>query len=378
MFRINARPSGFFLRLTILIMVASFLSPVSAQDDGQRATDTHPYFVFTQSDATNPQRTNLIFIDSLTGEQNSVRVSGSRFTVLGRSLLYFDGVQRRVNMVTPEGEITAHPFLELPGDALRIDWVVSTDGKQIAWTVTTRSDPTTLITQTYVAHKDGMDQRLLREESRKDGLRILPVAFDHTQTQLYFDYQPDGVEGLAAYPQYAGLFRLALDEPSPEPIFLPGEPGDFTGAGFGGEYFLRLALASTQGFELHVYNLANETSSVVPALQLNTPFTQAGDVMISPDGQQAVYTISQIETFSGSGAQASTRTALVLVDLRALTQSILTEVTSVAHPVGWTEDNSAIIFTSPQQAGTWKIDVSGGQPEKIAEQTYLGMLHADL
>jgi hypothetical protein len=375
-FRIKLSSLLVVLLLTML-SGSALRTSVVAQSEAE-PTDTHPYYVFTQTDAADSQRTNLIFIDALTGEQTSVGVPASRFTVLGRSILYFDSVQRRANLVSADGAITPHPFLQLPPDGLRIDWVVSSGGKQIAWTVTTRADPSTLNTQTYVAHADGSDQRLLREESRKDGLRMLPVAFDHTQTRLYFDYQPDGVEGLAAYPQYAGLFRLALDEPDPEAIFLPGEPGDFTGAGFGGEYFLRLALASAQqGFELHVYNLATGTSGVVPALESSTGFTQAGDILISPDGRQAVYAVSQIETFGGA-AQPSTRTALMLVDLRAMTQSLLTEVTSVAHPVEWTEDNSAIIFTSPQQAGTWKLDTIGGQPEKIAEQTYLGMLQADL
>jgi hypothetical protein len=373
----------FFSLFLIVVMLAGYgaASSVAAQSetDAADSQETHPYYVFMQADAADPQRTNLIFIDALSGEQNSVGVSGSRFTVLGRSILYFDASQRRVNVVTSEGDITPHPFLQLPSDALRIDWVISSDGKQIAWTVTSRTDPASLNTQTYVAQTDGSSQQLVREESRKDGLRVLPVAFDSTQTKLYFDYQPDGYDQLGTYPQYAGLASLALDTASPEALFLPGEPGNFTGAGFGGEYFLRLALADgQQGFDLHVNNLVAGTSGVVPALQLSDTFTQAGDILISPDGRQAVYIVSQIETF-GAGTQPLTRTALVLVDLRAMTQTILADVNSLAHPLEWTEDNSAIIFTSLQQPGTWKITVStsGGQPEKIAEQTYLGMLHVE-
>jgi hypothetical protein len=378
MFRTKLTSLG--LALVLIIVFSIGLQPVliGQGDLDNGTTDTHPYYVFTQADATNPQRTNVIFLDTLSGEQNSIGVSGSRFTILGHSILYYDVSQRRGNIVTADGDITAHPFLQLPSDALRIDWVVSADGKQIAWTVTTRADAATLNTQTYIAHADGSDQRLLREESRKDGLRMLPVAFDHTQTKLYFDYQPDGYDGLGTYPQYAGLASLALDDPAPDVLFLPGEPGNFTGAGFGGEYFLRLALASTQqGFDLRVYNLAAGTNSIVQALATSTSFTQAGDILIAPDGRQAVYIISQIDAFGATTSQASTRTALVLVDLRAKAQTILTELTSLAHPVEWTEDNTAIIFTSPQQAGTWKIRTSGGQPEKIAELTYLGMLHAD-
>lgn len=346
-------------------------APVDAPD----ASDVHPVYVFLRTDPADASRTELLFINALTGEQHTTSVTGRRFTVLGRSILYFDPSNRRINVVSSSGQIAPHPFLQLPADALRIDWVVSSDGKQIAWTIVSRDDQGGLRTQLYVSHADGSDQRLLREESRKDALRMLPVSFDHTQTRLYLDYQPDGIEGLTAYTQYAGLFMLELGEEAPQPLFLPGEPGSFTGAGFGGEYFLRLALASgQQGFDLRVYNLAADTSGVVSALDLRGTFSQAGDVLIAPDSRQALYALSQIEAFGTP--QQSTRTVLVHVDLITMTQRILTEVTSIAHPLAWTEDNTAVIFTSPQQPGTWKISIAEGVTDKIAEQTYLGMLQA--
>ncbi|HEX2620419.1 MAG TPA: hypothetical protein VHL11_09735, partial [Phototrophicaceae bacterium] len=72
--------------------------------------------------------------------------------------------------------------------------------------------------------------------------------------------------------------------------------------------------------------------------------------------------------------QQEFHTILVLADLLNMTQNTLTEITSFVRPVAWTEDNSAIIFTSPQQTGTWKINLQGSKLEKIAEPSYLGML----
>jgi hypothetical protein len=208
-------------------------------------------------------------------------------------------------------------------------------------------------------------------DSRSDGLRVMPVAFDHTQTHLYLDFQPDGVSALTAYPQYAGLFELDLN--SGKWQFLEGEPGNFTGAGFGGEFFLRLSLTGDlSGFDLNVYNLNTKIRRKIPALQLRGTFSQAGDIVISPDGKQAIYALSQINSFGTP--QQSIRTVFVLVDLVNMTQTNLTEITTFVRPVAWTEDNSAIIFTSPQQTGTWKINLQGTRLEKIAEPTYLGTL----
>lgn len=375
--------AGLVLCLTGLLLSTPH-APNMAQENGETdqadqadqadtIADVQPVYVFVQTDAADRNRNELLFINALTGEQRSTSINGSRFTILGRSILYFDPASRRLNVATPDGQIAPHPFMQMSADALRIDWVVSSDGKQIAWTIVSRDDQGGLRTQLYVSHADGSDQRMLREESRKDALRMLPVAFDPTQTRLYLDYQPDGIEGLTAYTQYAGLFILALDEEAPQPLFLPGEPGSFTGAGFGGEYFLRLALSpGQQGFDLRVYNLAAETSGIVRALDLRGAFSQAGDVLIAPDSRQAIYALSQIEAFGTP--QQSTRTMLVHFDLAGMTQRILTEVTSIAHPLAWTEDNTAVIFTSPQQPGTWKVSISDGQTVKIAEQTYLGML----
>ncbi|MBC8100840.1 MAG: hypothetical protein H7Y11_15480, partial [Armatimonadetes bacterium] len=264
------------------------------------------------------------------------------------------------------------PFMQPHPGALRIDWVASADSKHIAWTVTRSTTPGELTTITYLADADGANQRTLLTQTRTDMLRVLPVAFDHTQTRLYLDYQPDGVEGLTAYPQYAGLFTLELTGDA-EPQPLPGEPSDFTGAGFGGALFLRLALTpDLSGFDLRVYNLATGFDRVIPALTTRSAFTQAGDILVAPDGKRAVYALSQISGFGTP--QQSLLTVFVLVDLAQLTQTNLLEVTRLVRPIAWTEDNSAIIFTSPQQAGTWKLQLAEARLAKIAEPTYLGRL----
>jgi hypothetical protein len=332
-----------------------------------------PWSVFVRSDAASGS-TSLIFVETGTGEEVAVPVSGERYTIFGQSVLYYDPGVRRMKLATPNGRVIDHPFMQPAFDARRIDWAASRDGKMLAWTETHGDGGGGLSTVTTVSTADGDVQRMvLADGPRFDGLRALPVAFDTTRTVLFMDYQPDGLSGLTPFPQYVALFSLPLQDESPEPEFMPGEPAEFTGAGFGAGFYLRLKLSEDlRFFDLHIYNLDTGFDWVIPALR-SRGFNQAGDVLIAPDGRQAVYALSQIANFGTP--QQSVQTVFVLVDLVTMTQRALTDpITTFVRPVAWTEDNSAVIFTSPQRDGTWKIGASDGRLVRVAEATYLGAL----
>jgi len=44
------------------------------------------------------------------------------------------------------------------------------------------------------------------------------------------------------------------------------------------------------------------------------------------------------------------------------------------RPIGWTDHDSAILFTSPTLDGTWKINLADGTLTKVAAATYVGLL----
>lgn len=343
-------------------------------------TDTSSaYTVFTRRVEGDPASRELIFVDAVTSEQTVLTLRGERFTISGQQVLFYDPSRARVMVATPDGETTEHPFMQMvvPPEgvsARRIDWVATRDGKLLAWTQTNADASGQLSTVTQFAHADGEDQRIILSDGpRQDGLRAMPVAFNNSHMRLYMDYQPDGVTGLTAYPQYAGLFTLELNEAQPTPQFLPGEPGNFTGAGFGSGYFLRLSLTpDLAAFDVRVYGLDAGLDWTISALRLRG-FTQAGDILVSPDGQYAVYALSQITRF-GTPEQAI-QTVFMLVDLTDMSQVELTDpITEFVRPAAWTEDDTAVIFTSPQRDGTWKISLNDQNLVKVAEATYLGVL----
>ena len=63
----------------------------------------------------------------------------------------------------------------------------------------------------------------------------------------------------------------------------------------------------------------------------------------------------------------------MLVDMDLKTQTPLTQpIMTFVEPHSWTEDDSAVLLTSRQQDGTWKINLSDGKLTRVADATYLG------
>jgi hypothetical protein len=325
-------------------------------------------FVNRSSDSGGLAR--LTFLNSLTGAQKHHEVTGERFTPFGDGVLYFDPLARRVMWLEPESQPAPHPFVSLPDDALRVDWIVDERQARIAWTIT-RPNAEGLVTTTEIARRDGTERGVVLRDGPRLGIRALPVAFSADQTQLIMDAQPDGLAPFVAYEQFGGLFRVFLDDGSLEA--LPDEPSCYCGAGFRGDLFLRLALTADQrGFDLRVYNLQRGTEGRILANRLLN-YTQAGEILISPDGRLAVYALARVENF-GTNSQAI-ETVFMLADLLNGSQRPLSNpITTYVHPLAWTDDNSAILLTSPQQDGTWKLQLADGRLRRVASATLIGWL----
>ncbi|MFO7322342.1 MAG: hypothetical protein DIU68_011465 [Chloroflexota bacterium] len=328
------------------------------------------YQVFVSRGASSGAGDQLILTNLLSGAQIRASVNGERYTIVGDEILYYDRAAHRVRLVGPDGSVRDHPFMQPSAASRRIDWLVSPDGGRLAWTITEGSS-SALMTITTVANIDGSDRREVLVDGPRDGIRAFPVAFSDNGDTLYMDYQPDLIGDLTPFRQYAGMFSVDLE--TLDVAMLPGEPGCFCGGGIGRDRFLRLALTEDlRGFDVHLYDLPDGPRVVIPALNL-TGFTQGGDVLISSDGTRAVYALAQVRDFGTP--QMSVRSVFVLVNLVERTQTALTQpITTFVRPIGWTDHDSAILFTSPTLDGTWKINLADGTLTKVAAATYVGLL----
>jgi hypothetical protein len=351
--------------IVLILMALSGLQSFSASAQG----DSGLWQVFLERDVDELGFDALRFVNALTGEEVSIDVFGERYTPAGQGVMYYDPASDRVMLATPNGRAREHPFIQPGGETRRVDWLVSLDGTMLAWTLTNGVSANALTTITTVANLDGTNPRQALVDGPREGIRALPVAFSVDDSVLYMDFQPDGIGALTPFRQYAGLFAVDLETGLQE--YLPDEPGCFCGAAIEAGLFLRLSVTDDlTGFDLLVFNLAGQVQQTIPAVSLPN-YTQAGDILVAPDGTRAVYALAQVRGFGS--ANQSVRTVFVLVNLEDMTQAALTEpITTYVQPVAWTEDNSAIIFTSPEQDGTWKVDLSDGTLDRVAEVTYVG------
>lgn len=320
------------------------------------------------------QPDQLQFVDMYTGEIDTVAVSGERYTVFGSAVMYYDPVDNRVRLATADGRVRNHPFIQPLADTRRVDWVLSGDGKYIAWTLTAEQGGGQLVTTTRIAGIDGSSPREVLVDGPRPAIRALPVAFSGNADLLYMDYQPDGIGEVTPFQQYAGLFAVDLE--TGETAMLPGEPGCFCAAEIGAGLLLRLHLAENlSGFDVVVTNLGAETTRQIDAVG-RANYTQAGGIVLAPDSTQAVYALAQVSDFGG--ASQSVRTVFVQVDLVERRQTVLTQpVNNFLQPVAWTEDNTAVIVTSADRSrsGTWKVTLADGRVTRVATATLLGTLH---
>jgi hypothetical protein len=354
-------------RIIYLVILGLVTLSSSAQEATPQDMQAHAWTVSIEHGTAYD---TLLFVDMLSADTLPVQTHGERYTLLSESILYFDTLEQQVKVVTPQQSPKNHPFIQLPPDAKRIDWVVSKDKKSIAWTITYANN-TLLTTITYIADYTGSNVSEVLRDGPRDNVRILPIQFSADNSQLYMDAQPDGIAQFAPYTQYAGLF--ALDLITAEITTLPGEPDCFCGAGFGAEQFIRLSLNDAQdGFDVKIHSLDGGEPRIIDAITRRY-YTQAGDVLFSNDGNYAVYALSQV---SGFGTiEQIVRTIFIRIDLLSFEQAIINNpITTFVHPIAWTEDNTALILTSEQQSGTWKMNLETGEFKKVATTSYIGQL----
>ena len=317
----------------------------------------------------------LVFVDLNSGKQTRLEVNGERFTVLGDSVMFFDARNRSVKLASPDGELATHPYIALTASETRAEWAISADGKRIAWTTIEGNAPAAISTVTRVADIDGANARTVFRETRQDGVRVQPVSFSLDGSRLFMDYHPDGLDTLVVFPQYAGLFALDLsvEDPQASMAFLAGEPGDFTGAGFGAGYYLRLGVSrELNGFDLQVTQLATNAEWEISAS--GGGYSIAGDVLVSPDGRYAVYAQAALQGIGTGTAQAET--VIMRVDLAEMSQSALTgPLEGVMRPVAWSEEDTAVVLVNASRPGTWKARLSDGRVQQVAELTYIGQVN---
>lgn len=364
-------------RACLFILIILFVGSVNmAQED--EVLPANGWQIFLERGIDSTGRNNLIFVNTLTGEETEIEHYGERYSIFEQAVMYFDYSQQRVIIAEPDGTLRDHPFIQPNLETISVDWVIDQDLNLIAWTLTNRDENDFLATITTVANLDGTNARqIITDGPRADGRRMYPMQFDNTGNILYMDLYLEGLRNFIPIDQYVNIF--ALDLTTGEQAFLPEDEvfSCFCGADFGDNIFLRLRFNTfTNGYDLHVYDLATELATVLDAVTINPDYLYEGDLILSDDERYAIYSLTEVNDINTPFQ--STRTDFVLVDLTTMTQEILLNrpVTTLLRPVAWTENNTAILFTTydSEQNGTWKVNINERRLVRIADANFIGVI----
>lgn len=358
------------LSLLILLVLAT---PVFCQDVAQPVLQRHTWDVFARQNAENPARTELIFIDLLSGGRATISAAGERFTLTKSGVIYFDPGERQVKLAKADGTVRNHPFIRASADTHRVDWVVSPDGGHVVWTISRLVDDGQLITATWLADVAGAEIRELLVYGPRDGIQLLPIGFSGDQGEIYMEAHVDGSEGLSPYRRRTGLFALMISPGELLTRALPGDPSCFCAVGFGANRMLLLAPnADSGGLDVEIYPLAGGDRQIIPALSRGN-YRDGGNILLNADGTQAVYALSQVR--DSFAEQDEIRTVLVHVDISNGRQRIASNpILDLARPLRFTDEDRALLFTTGRHDATYKLDLEDGRQTAVADAVYLGQL----
>ena len=360
---------------SILIVILALLLAVPAfgQDSAQPELQLHSWDVFTRDNTENPALTDVIFIDLLSGEESTFSASGERFTLAGKGVLFFDIAERQVKLGKADGVIRDHPFINLRDESHRVDWAVSDDKEWIVWSISRQVEDGQLITATWLADAAGADVRELLVYGPRAGIQLRPISFGADPSEIFMEVMALGGDDSGIYARRTGLFALELADDELAPRALPGDQTCFCAIGFGANLMLRLAPnRASSGLDVEIYDLDSGEKQTIPALSRGN-YSEGGNILISADGKQAVYALSQVRELAGERGEI--RSVLVHVDIENGRQRIASSpIAGLIRPLGFSEHNRAALVAAEQSGETIKVELEDGRLVTVADAIFLGQI----
>ncbi len=362
------------MKYYLVVILALLLTvPTIGQDNAQPEPQLHSWDVFTKRNAEIATLTDVIFIDLLSGDQSTFSTTGERFTLAKNGVIFFDLTERQVKLGKADGVIRDHPFIHLTTESHRVDWAISADKEWIAWSISRRVDDGQLITATWLADVAGTEVRELLVYGPRDGIQLRPIGFGQNQSEIFMEAMALGSEGSGTYTRRTGLFALALEEDELVTRALPGDQTCFCAVGFGANLMLRLTPnREFKSLDVEVYVLDSGDKQVIPALSRGN-YSEGGNILISDDGKQAVYALSQVA--GAAGEQGEIRSVLVHVDIESGRQRIASSpIAGPIRPLAFSERNRVALVAAEKSGETLKVELEDSRLVTVAGAVYLGQI----
>lgn len=303
--------------------------------------------------------TALFFVDARSGLSRVISADGTHHTLLASGVIFEERETGIIRIATPDGRVEAYTLMPATGAEVAVDWVVSPDRMRIAWAHTEQRDGA-LSSDLYVSDINGLEKRLALHTSSTQGIGALPLAVTNDGATLFYTRLSDP---FSERPDSLAVETVTrLDVASAQSSRLPDGVDCPCIAGFtpDGRIFARLG----REFGLEVWNLALPDAGGASLQPPRLRAGQAGYVLLSSDGDRALYTV----------ADSAGRSALVLAEIAQATQRVLaSNLRDPLRPV--LLESAYAVVVGIDRPGTYKIALGDGTLTQISAYTWLGQLN---
>lgn len=358
-------------RWRIWLQVAiTFLALCLLSDPAQAQTSqAGPFDVFLNS-SISKGRPGLFFVNMRTGLSTTAVTNGTRHAVLGGGVLFQENDTDALKMAYPDGHIEPYAPIQ-PSGGQTVNWIASGNGKWIAWSIA-QSQAQSLLSDMYVAGADGSGAKLVLHASSTKNVDTIPLALSDDGGTVFYTRQTHDTQPYQLFPVATDVF--SVDVASGKATTLPGKTDCACAVGFSpdGQRFARLEAAGDQtGFGIHLWNLSINVDSRINPPQI--AHHQAGNVLISHDGNVIVYT-SAHGVAPAKGVPPE-QFAVVAVNVpQQLQRVIVSPLKSNLRAVAFSPDDSAVIMVGTDTDGTYKLRLKDGDFRLVSVYTYIGTI----
>jgi hypothetical protein len=294
------------------------------------------------------------------------------FGLTANGLIFRDPIDGIPRLITVNGNIFDLPFIpQRTENLLRIEWAISANGRTIAWAEIYFEQ--TWKAELYVAQLDGSNFRALPPlPDNASYYRVAMLAVSDDGNRVFFDLEHP-TEARRTDDLFLDYQRImAYVSPNEVYIPLPEEPKCLCPAQIAnnGRLFIRLEPAR-QGYTVRMWNLESnvERRRIEP---IDTIFTQAGEILLSPGGTLLLYTVGGIE---GVASTETTDYGLILADVATAEQTIVTEPSkNRLHAMAFIDRNTAAIVVDTLNNKTYKLNFETKTLTLVADGLWLGTL----
>ncbi len=355
-----------FWRLVLLAICfgyCTFGNPARAQQAG-------PFDVFFNS-SINKGKSGLFFVNVRTGLSKVVVTNGTDHALLGDGVIFQEIGSGAIMMAYPDGRIEPYTLLQASGKNTNVNWIASSNGKRIAWAVSSTQDQS-LLSDLYIAEADGSNKKLVLHTSSTKGIETFPLAITDDGRTIFYARQTRESGSYQLFAVASDVFNLNVA--SGQTTQLPGQSACTCAVGFSGTGRLYARLdpqASPGSFNVHLWDLSIKVDSIIKAPPL--AHRQAGNLLISPNGNLVAYISARgVPPAKGVPPEAY---AVIVADVARRQQDVIAAPIKVnLRPVAFAPDNSALMLVGVNGDGTYKLTFKDGNLQLVSAYSFLGTI----